>query len=209
MKKFNFSQSPQLHNKVNGNPKESQSKLRKIWYIGRRVGNLLGANNFLNSVSLVRQTFNGSVPRITALWNRISDKPTRSTIPSGIQSNSDRFLASMKHHRIDATMLETMIATTKRNFDLYVCILICSIILGCVSLITFPPNNLLNGMIRFLVVPFLGALVFKHAYSNWIFRNRVLATPSTFLRANDKWPRLKSLTEQGGEKIINNYFTGF
>ena len=192
MKKKNIYQSTQICDKVNSNLKGSKSKFKLMRIVGRRVGSILGTNNFIHSVSVVQQTLVNSVPRTRALWIRFTDKQEEMTVLTDIQSDTDRFWASMEYHKIDSAMLETMVTTTKRNFDLYVVILICSVSLGIISLISFPTVNPLNGLIRFVVVPFLGALIFKHAFANWIFRNRTLSTPSKYLRANDKWPRIKS-----------------
>ena len=192
MKKTNLNHSSQLCDEVNSISKRPKSKFKFIWVIGRRVGSILGANNFIYSVGLVQQTLSNSVPRTTALWNRLTDKQEKLTELNEIRSDTDRFWASMEYHQIDSAILETMVTTTKRNFDLYMIILICSILLGIVSLISFPTANLLNGLVRFVVVPFLLALIFKHAFANWIFRHQTLSTPREFFRANDRWPRSTS-----------------
>ena len=192
MTKKNLSQSSQNSDEVNNISKRTKSKFRIIRVIGRRVGSILGANNFVHSLGLVQKTLSNSVPRTTALWNRLTDKQEKLTELNEIRSDSERFWASMEYHLIDSAILETMVTTTKRNFDLYMIILICSILLGIVSLISFPTANLLNGLVRFVVVPFLLALIFKHAFANWIFRHRRLSTPREYFRANDRWPRSTS-----------------
>ena len=192
MTKKNLSQSSQISDEVNNISKRTESKFRIIRVIGRRVGSILGANNFVHSLGLVQKTLSNSVPRTTALWNRLTDKQEKLTELNEIRSDSERFWASMEYHRIDSAILESMVTTTKRNFDLYMIILICSILLGIVSLISFPTANLLNGLVRFVVVPFLLALIFKHAFANWIFRHRTLSTPREYFRANDRWPKSTS-----------------
>ena len=76
--------------------KREKSKFRIIRVIGRRVGSILGANNFVHSVGLVQQTLSNSVPRTRALWNKLIDKQEKLTEFNEIRSDSDRFWASME-----------------------------------------------------------------------------------------------------------------
>ena len=158
-----------------------------------RIGSVLGVSSFVTSANYAQKTCTGSVNRVISLWSAISDKSEKifDHEKSVTISDLDQFAAAMKVYQVNDTELGMMVINTRQNFVLYVIILICSTILGIFSLISYPPDHLFYGVIRFLPIPFLCSLIFKHAYSNWIFRNQILGTPLTFLRAGDRWPRLK------------------
>ncbi len=157
------------------------------------IGSVLGVSSFVTSASYAQKTCTGSVNRVISLWSAITDKSEKifDQDKSVTISDLDQFTTAMKYYQVNDSLLEMMVINTRRNFVLYVIILFCSTILGIFSLISYPPDHLFNGVVRFLPIPFLCSLIFKHAYSNWIFRNQLLGTPLAFLRAGDRWPRTK------------------
>ena len=188
-KNLDSNQSSLTKNEFSTNTGKSFRKFKIVDNIRNRVGTLVGLNSVLNSVKSVRQTYSSSLSRTFRLWGGVSEQPEKLISQNSVKSDTNQFFTLMKQYQVDVTKLDTMVVNTKRNFNLYVIIFCCSIIFGAMSIIMFPPNHLLNGLIRFIAVPLLGALMFKHAYSNWLFRNRKICSPFAFLCSKDRWPK--------------------
>ena len=152
---------------------------------------IAGTRSFSKAIGNVYSTARGSSARIgnlvSSLFARDAEFP--SVHPTG--NDSERFAASANFHHVSQDRLNRMIRITKRNFNLYFWLVIVATTIGAISLYLYPPTSATAGLFRFVTIPVLGALTFKHAYSNWLFRNRRLASPLVYFKSGDIWPKLQ------------------
>lgn len=154
-----------------------------------KVGWFTGASAIKRSLGYVPSTFSESSGRVGGLISSLfsSDSQTPAIDEGG--TARERFKESMRLHMVGRDRLKGMIRNTKKNFDV---LLICFVLggaLGVASIFLFPPSISFGYFPRFIPIPLLGALLFKNAYSNWMFRNQILAGPLDFIRSGDCWPK--------------------
>lgn len=155
-----------------------------------KAGWFTGASAIKRSLGHVPSTISGSADRLGGMMSGLVNSQTNIPSLNGeYDSAREKFDASMRLHKVNQYRLKEMIRNTKRNSDLFLLLFVASVLLGIASLVFYPPSLSFGWFPRFIPAPILGALLFKHAYSNWMFRNRVLAGPVSFLRSGDIWPK--------------------
>ncbi|MTH95299.1 hypothetical protein [Roseibium sp. RKSG952] len=158
--------------------------------LGSAVGEVTGGSVVSRSVRHISGTIGGSSNRLGGMVSDLLNDDLAS--PSLGQGGTDeqRFAAAMRLHRVTEKSLNDRIRNTKRNFNLYFVVFAISVLAGLFSIFIFPPASAFSVIIRFIATPILLALVFKHAYTNWMFRKRRLSSPLAYFSSGDLWPKM-------------------
>lgn len=110
------------------------------------------------------------------------------SLPEGGEA-AERFEKSMQLHGVDSDGLSVIQLNTYRATLLYVGLGLVFVIAVAISLVSYPGGSPFANVVRFGPFPLIIALIYKHAYTNWIVRHRKLMGPIAFLLSGDYMPK--------------------
>ncbi|WP_327210808.1 hypothetical protein [Rhizobium leguminosarum] len=156
-----------------------------------KIGSLTGFSAASRAMKGLGDNLANSTQHLGGLLEGMTAREQLPSLPEDIIAADDevRFEASRRQQGLT----ETKIAIALRNTFWSVYLFGFSSALYVVMMaywdIVSPPKDIVAFVVRFGFLPFLLALCFKHAYTNWILRHRVLPkTPLKFLRSLDFLP---------------------
>lgn len=153
-----------------------------------KTGYLTGFSVFRKSFGSLFNNFSGSIHRVSSLWASLLSSEDVKALPEG-GSPEDRFRSSMFLHGKSESDLRLIIENTWRSTWLYVAISAVGFLIICASFFYVNYNTKLDGLLRFAPLFVTIPLVFKHAYTNWMVRNKRLDSALNYLRSGELLPQ--------------------
>jgi hypothetical protein len=130
-----------------------------------------------------------SSDRLGTLFESITAGDPVPALEDAEGSASERFVRSMELHSKSERDLAIMIRNTCWTAWLYLALSVAYVGVIIVWFTLAPSTDPFMIMVRMGILPFLLALLFKHSYTNWMFRARRLAGPLAFVRSGDLLPK--------------------
>jgi hypothetical protein len=102
----------------------------------------------------------------------------------------ERFEESMILHGKKPSDLPIILRNTFYSTIMYGILSVAYIAIVLFSLWSYPPHDIVAVLIRLGAFPIIAALLFKHAFTNWIVRERRLGTATEFLLSGKFMPSM-------------------
>lgn len=155
-----------------------------------KLGYLTGFSVIGRSISSVTNNAGRSIGNIQGLWSSLTASSQTPSLGDGGTAR-ERFEMSMVLHNRSEEDLDKIISNTYKSFLLYIAISVLGIAIVSSSFFYVGYHNLIDGLMRYAPMFLTLPLAFKHAYTNWMVRNRVLDGVVVFLRSGDIAPKAK------------------
>jgi hypothetical protein len=157
-----------------------------------KIGFITGFSAFRRMGQSVSSNVSTSVYRTSSLFNSIA----RSTedIPSlprhsGSYDPYERFIQAQEINGTNEQDIQVVLTNTVKSFYLYVALTVGGLSYITVDIFMHPTMATLDMIAKFGLV-FLGAaLIFRSAYTNFMFRHRALVLPRDFIKSGDYTPK--------------------
>lgn len=155
-----------------------------------KLGYLTGFSVIGRSISSITNNAGRSIGNIQGLWSSLTASSQAPSLGEG-GSARERFEMSMVLHNRSEDDLDTIISNTYKSCLLYMAITVIGVAIVTSSFFYVGYNSLIDGLMRYAPMFLTMPLAFKHAYTNWMVRNRVLDGVVAFLRSGDIRPKAK------------------
>lgn len=157
-----------------------------------KFGTLTGFSAASRAMKGLGDNLSNSTQNLGNLLERMTAREVLPSLPEDVITAPDeiRFEAS----RVQHDLTDAKIAVGLRNTFWSVYLFGFSFVVYLLAMaywdIVEPPKDIVMFIVRFGFSPFLLALCFRHAYTNWILRHRLLPrTPLRFIRSLDYLPK--------------------
>lgn len=152
-----------------------------------KLGYLTGYSVLKRSIGTVGSSLNDASDRLSMLMTSLTAAEPLQELEDG-GTPRERFVASMKLHGKTPRDLSVILRNTYYSTLMYGCLALAYAVVIAWSLLAYPPHDLFRAMIRIGPLPMILALLFKHAFTNWIVREQSLGSASQFLFSGKLWP---------------------
>jgi hypothetical protein len=156
-----------------------------------KIGSLTGFSAASRAVKGLGDNLANSTQHLGTLLEGITAREELPSLPEDMLNSDDevRFEASRRQQGLTETMIPISMRNTYWSVYLFGISSILYVVMVGYWDIVNPPKDVVAFIVRFGFLPLLLALCFKHAYTNWILRHRVLPkTPLKFLQSLDFLP---------------------
>jgi len=153
-----------------------------------KTGYLTGFSVAKRSISTIFSTASTSVGNVGRLWSTLLSSENVPELPDG-GGPRERFEASMQLHGRTESDLRVIIENTWKSSMLYAAVSAVGFLLISSSFLYVGYDKPLDGLIRFAPLFVTVPMLIKHAYTNWMVRNRKLDSLASYIRSGDMLPR--------------------
>lgn len=156
-----------------------------------KIGALTGFSLVSDSVGRMFSSFSQSSTRLSNLFDAVT-APEQTPAAPLEGSPQDKFEAGVKFYGLSETQVAIALRNTFWSTVLYAVIgvVFCGMVVW--SFYQWPVNDAVTAISRLGPLPLIVALLFKHSYTNWIFRKRHLGGSAwPFLSSGDYLPRMR------------------
>jgi hypothetical protein len=155
-----------------------------------KIGAITGVPFAVRAATSMGKSIGDSSRHLGILMNGLTARESLPELAEEYHDSDERakFEASMALHGRTERDIEISMRNTFYTTYLYLILSLANVMISAGTIVAQPPSDIFAFIMRLGPLPLLMALLLKHSYTNWMLRNRILGSFSSFLKSRRYLP---------------------